>query len=247
MTSFNETFCSSCGHRHNDCLCHTESGGLADPTTMYRCRECNTLWRQFATGAWCLVDSKQKPQKCCDNSPNFLSNLDPVNGDQGVAAIPDHPSEVLSQERIKIVLDCLREMSRECTRNWNPLGNDDGIKGIENLGRRHCLEDAILLIQQRDLAAAVALEKAIKAIPTSIAADCAITQDFSEGLSHAIDVIRSSIPASAQTVLEDAELWRLWSKLICALQEHNFPHQHTFSYLREAMRDAAIAKEKDRG
>lgn len=54
----------------------------------------------------------------------------------------------LSPERIDTVREVLRELVRRHTRNWNPLGNDDGLKGIESLGIRHCLEDALRLIDE---------------------------------------------------------------------------------------------------
>lgn len=40
----------------------------------------------------------------------------------------------------------------------------------------------------------------------------------------------------AVSVREKAAAWDKWSKLICDMQEHNFPHQHSFSYLRDEMR-----------
>ena len=39
------------------------------------CRKCGCTWRQWSDGSWSLLDGKQKPGQCCDNSPDFLDVL----------------------------------------------------------------------------------------------------------------------------------------------------------------------------
>lgn len=46
----------------------------------------------------------------------------------------------------------------------------------------------------------------------------------------------AELQARLDGVEAKAAAWDKWSKLICDMQEHNFPHQHSFSYLREEMR-----------
>lgn len=49
----------------------------------YACTECGCLWRKWHHDPlgemWSLYDDKQKAGKCCDNSPDFLSKLKPVD------------------------------------------------------------------------------------------------------------------------------------------------------------------------
>jgi hypothetical protein len=55
----------------------------ARPRDRYRCTACGCFWRlnppseAQPDGSWSLYDAHQKPCKRCDNSPEFLSLLDP--------------------------------------------------------------------------------------------------------------------------------------------------------------------------
>ena len=44
----------------------------------FRCKKCGTLWRQHPDRTWSLYNSSQKPEKCCDNSAEFLSLIEQV-------------------------------------------------------------------------------------------------------------------------------------------------------------------------
>lgn len=56
-------------------------------TDKYRCRKCGCLWRLNSPseaqpdGSWSLYDAYQKPCKVCDNSPEFLSVIEPVESE----------------------------------------------------------------------------------------------------------------------------------------------------------------------
>lgn len=51
---------------------------------LYRCTKCECLWRLNPPsevqpdGSWSLYDAEQKPCKFCDNSPDFVSVIEPV-------------------------------------------------------------------------------------------------------------------------------------------------------------------------
>lgn len=42
----------------------------------YRCRTCGCFWRRNSDGSWSLYDATQKCGSCCDNSEDFLSQLE---------------------------------------------------------------------------------------------------------------------------------------------------------------------------
>jgi hypothetical protein len=46
--------------------------------SIHRCVKCGTYWQQWADGYWSLADEQQAPAKCCDNNPEFISQLTPA-------------------------------------------------------------------------------------------------------------------------------------------------------------------------
>ena len=45
--------------------------------SLHECRECGCLWRRWEDGTWSIHHRWMKPEACCDNSPDFLSKLNP--------------------------------------------------------------------------------------------------------------------------------------------------------------------------
>lgn len=64
-------------------------------TDMYQCRQCGTFWvkhpprKEGEVHTWSLATPNEHPSPCCDNSPDFLANIDKVgrapNGYVGVS------------------------------------------------------------------------------------------------------------------------------------------------------------------
>ena len=59
---------------------HDESSTLPQPdiNTLYRCRQCNVLWRRHDNDTWSLY-SEKKPCFICDNSELFLQVIEPLS------------------------------------------------------------------------------------------------------------------------------------------------------------------------
>jgi len=71
-----------------------ESREMVEKATVHRCKECGMLWRKWGgDGGWSLLNTDQKPGKCCDNvaMDEQIEEIDLAKGYQRLHALINTP------------------------------------------------------------------------------------------------------------------------------------------------------------
>lgn len=101
--------------------------GFASWKAYYKCKVCGALWRDLPDGLWQVLDPHQRLNSCCDNSPDFLKNLEKMPGDEKLLAFLYSKKHMSPFEMAGMTIEIespimvLREWHRHRTQSYNEM------------------------------------------------------------------------------------------------------------------------------